>query len=144
MTIEIYLHFKGNCREAIEFYAKAFNSEFPNISTWGDAPPNQNAQFPDEVKKLVMNARMNINDSIVMFSDIPVPEMPYIIGSNINLVINNENIDELKSVFNALKEDGTVIMDLTETFWSNCYGMVTDKFGVTWHLNSMFKPFENA
>jgi PhnB protein len=77
-----------------------------------------------------------------MLSDIPVPDMPYVVGSNINLVINNENMDELKSTFNNLKEDGTVIMDLQKTFWSTCYGMVTDKFGITWHLNSMFIPFD--
>jgi PhnB protein len=142
MAIEIYLHFKGNCREAIEFYAKAFNTEIPQISTWGDAPPNSNMSFSDEANKLVMNARMNINGSIVMLSDIPVPDMPYVVGSNINLVINNENMDELKSTFNNLKEDGTVIMDLQKTFWSTCYGMVTDKFGITWHLNSMFIPFD--
>jgi PhnB protein len=142
MAIEIYLHFKGNCREAIEFYAKAFKTEIPQISTWGDVPPNSNMSFSDEANKLVMNARMNINGSIVMLSDIPVPEMPYVVGSNINMVINNENMDELKSTFNNLKEDGTVIMDLQKTFWSTCYGMVTDKFGITWHLNSMFIPFD--
>ncbi len=140
--MEIYLHFKGNCRETIEFYANVFGITMPQISYWGDAPAEMSASFTEDAKKLVMNARMNINGTVVMFSDVPVPQMPVIIGNNINLVANIENIDELKSVFNSLKNGGTVVMELNETFWSKCYGMVTDKFGITWHLNLQYIEFE--
>lgn len=34
-----------------------------------------------------------------------------------------------------VKESGRVAMDLQETFWSKCYGSLTDKFGLEWQLN---------
>lgn len=61
--------------------------------------------------------------------------MPFVEGNNISLAVVNKNMDEIKSIFNKLKEGGTVVMDLQETFWSKLYGQVTDKFGIIWQLN---------
>jgi PhnB protein len=44
-------------------------------------------------------------------------------------------VDEIKTLFNKLQEGGTIGMDLQETFWSKCYGSVTDKFGIQWQFN---------
>ena len=44
-------------------------------------------------------------------------------------------MDEIKSIFNKLKEGGTVSMELQETFWSKYYGFVVDKFGIGWQVN---------
>ena len=51
------------------------------------------------------------------------------------LAVVSENLDEIKSAFNELKEGGTVGMELQETFWSKCYGQLTDKFGIVWQFN---------
>jgi len=134
MAINVYLNFNGNCREAVEFYADVFGTEQPQIMTYGQAPPDPNFALPDEAKDLVLHAKLNITGSTVMFSDV-LPDMPLIIGNNISLVIGSNKMDELKSLFNKLKEDGTIIMELQETFWSKCYGNVTDKFGIGWQLN---------
>ena len=69
-----------------------------------------------------------------MFSD-NFPGMPFIVGNNISLTIVSDNLDEIKSFFNQLKEGGNVGMELQETFWSKCYGNVTDKFGIQWQLS---------
>ena len=134
MSIGVYLNFNGNCREAVEFYAEVFNTEAPKIMTFGDAPADPSFPLTEDVKKLVMNASLNINGSIVMFSDTP-PFMPFTAGNNISLVLTINNVDEIKSRFNKLKEGGTVSMELQETFWSKCYGFVIDKFGVGWQLS---------
>lgn len=134
MAVDVYINFNGNCREAVEFYAQVFGTEKPQIMTFGDTPPNPEFTLPEETKNLVMHTRLNINGSNVMFSDTP-PGMPFIAGNNISLVIVSKNLDEIKSLFNKLKEGGTVGMDLQETFWSKCYGFVTDKFGIGWQLN---------
>ncbi|MBU3113704.1 VOC family protein [Clostridium lacusfryxellense] len=75
-----------------------------------------------------------MDGSSVMFSDV-FPGSPFVEGNNITLVIASKNIDEIKSLFNKLKEGGTVTMDLQETFWSKCYGSLTDKFGIGWQLS---------
>lgn len=81
-----------------------------------------------------MHTRLKIEESNVMFSDI-FPDMPFIVGNNISLSIASKNLDDIKSYFTQLKEGGTVGMELQETFWSKCYGLVTDKFGIEWQFN---------
>ena len=135
MSIDVYLNFNdGNCREAVEFYSQVFETEKPQIMTFGDMPPSPEFTLPEEAKNLVLHTRLNINGSTVMFSDCP-PHLDLIVGNNISLVIVSKNMDEIKSLFNKLKEGGTVGMDLQETFWSKCYGFVTDKFGIGWQIN---------
>jgi PhnB protein len=136
MAIDIFINFKGNCRDAVEFYAEAFKTDKAQIMTYGDTPPQPGEEFPlfEEVKNLIMHASLNINGSTVMFQDV-LPDMPITIGNNINLTLAMNNIDEINSIFSKLKEGGTVYMDLQETFWSKCYGSVLDKFGIPWQFN---------
>jgi PhnB protein len=134
MSVDVYLNFNGNCREAVEYYAQVFGTEKPQIMTFGDTPPDPNFSLPEEAKNLVMHTRLNIDGSNVMFSDV-FPGMPFIAGNNISLSLVNENIDQIKSAFNKLKEGGNVRMDLQETFWSKCYGSLTDKFGIEWQFS---------
>jgi PhnB protein len=134
MAVDVYLSFNGNTREAVEFYAEAFGTEKPQIMTFGDAPPDPNFTLPEEAKNLVMHTRLNIDGSNVMFSDV-FPGMPFKAGNNITLSIVNKDLDKIKTYFNKLKEGGTVGMELQETFWSKCYGQVTDKFGIDWQVN---------
>ncbi|OAS89431.1 MULTISPECIES: VOC family protein [Metabacillus] len=134
MAVEVYLSFNGNCREVVEFYAEVFGTEQPQISTFGDSPQNPDYPLPEEAKNLVMHTRLTISGSTIMFSD-TFPGMPFVEGNNISLAIVSKNLDEIKSAFNKLKDGGNVGMELQETFWSKCYGNVTDKFGIQWQLN---------
>ncbi|MBO0589711.1 VOC family protein [Sporosarcina sp. E16_8] len=134
MAIDIYLNFNGNCREVVNFYAEVFGTEAPKIMTFGETPPNPEYPLPEEAKELVMHTRLNISGSNVMFSDV-FPGMPFIEGNNISLAFVSTDLDEIKSVFNNLKEGGNVAMELQETFWSKCYGQLTDKFGIEWQFN---------
>ncbi|MBO1513762.1 VOC family protein [Metabacillus bambusae] len=134
MAVEVYLSFNGNCREVVEYYAEVFGTEQPQIMTFGDSPQNPDYPLPEEAKNLVMHTRLTISGSTIMFSD-SFPGMPFIEGNNISLAIVSKNLDEIKSAFNKLKSGGKVGMELQETFWSKCYGNVTDKFGIQWQLN---------
>lgn len=136
MSVNAYINFKGNCREALEFYTKVFRIEQPQIMTFGDMPSIPGNQFtlPEKIENWVMHARLIIHGSVVMFSDV-FPDMPLVAGNNISLTIVSANKEEIKILFNKLKEGGTVGMDLQETFWSKYYGFVTDKFGIGWQLN---------
>ncbi|MGO4889913.1 VOC family protein [Anaerobacillus sp. MEB173] len=134
MSINVYLNFNGNCREAVEFYANVFETDQPQFMTFGDAPPNPDFPLPEEAKNLIMHTRININGSNVMFSD-TFPGSPFVAGNNISLAVISEDIEKIKSYFNKLKENGTVKMELQETFWSKCYGALTDKFGIEWQLS---------
>jgi PhnB protein len=134
MAVDVYLTFNGNCREAVEFYAEVFGTEQPHIMTFGENPPNPDYPLPEEAKKLVMHTRLNIDGSNVMFSD-TFPGSPFTVGNNISLAYHSFDADKLQTVFNRLKEGGTVVMELQETFWAKLYGQVTDKFGTIWQMN---------
>jgi len=134
MAVNIYVNFNGNCREAVEFYAKVFGIEKPRIMTFGDMRPDPGFPLTEETKALVLNTSLIINGSNVRFSDCP-PGKPVIVGNNISLIIENKNIDEIKSLFNKLKEGGSVTMEPQETFWTKCYGFVIDKYGIGWQLS---------
>lgn len=134
MSVNVYLNFNGNCREAVEYYAEIFGIDNPKIMTFGETPPDPSFTLPEEAKNLVMHANLSISGSHVMFSD-TFPGMPFVAGNNISLALVSTNIDEVKAAYHKLKEGGKVGMELQETFWSKLYGSVTDKFGIEWQFN---------
>jgi len=136
MSVEAYINFNGNCREAVEFYSGVFETGKPEIMYFKDAPKDMDFPLTEGTKDLVLHTSLDIEGSTVMFSDVP-PGMPFTPGNNISLVIVTTDTDKIRSIFNKLKVDGTVGMDLQETFWSKLYGFVTDKFGVGWQFVHM-------
>jgi PhnB protein len=134
MSVNVYICFNRNCREAVEFYARVFKTEPPQLMTFGEAPPHPDFTLPEEAKNLIIHTQLNINGSNVMFSDV-FPGTPFIPGNNISLAVVSNNIDEIKSYFTELREGGNVVMELQETFWSKCYGKVKDQFGIEWQLS---------
>lgn len=133
MSVYAYINFDGNCSEAVEFYRQVFGTAAPEIMTYGDAPPNPEFPIPDEHKHLVMHTGLDIFGTTVMFSDL-LPGEPFVKGNNISLVILMKNIDDIKPLFDNLKEGGSVEMELQETFFSKCYGSLKDKFGIIWQI----------
>lgn len=134
MAINTYLNFKGNCREAVEFYAHVFGVEVPEIMTFGQSPQHPDHPLPEGMENGVMHARLDVLGGTLMFSD-TFPNMPLTFGDNISLVLNLSNQDEVTTYYNRLKEGGDVQMELQETFWSKSYGIVKDKFGITWQVS---------
>ena len=80
------------------------------------------------------NTSLMIKDNVIMFSDTP-PGMPFTQGNNITILITSDDMDEIKTLYEKLKEGGTVEMELQETFWSKAYGTFTDKFGIGWQVD---------
>ena len=70
----------------------------------------------------------------MMFSDC-IPGSGYIKGTNIALTLGTGDADEIKRIYAALSEGGSIKMELGKTFFSELYGMITDKFGITWQLS---------
>jgi PhnB protein len=133
MSIQVYLYFNGNCRDALEFYEKAFETEKPKIMLYGEAPASG---FPmtDDLKKLVLNASITIKGSEIMMSDVP-PGKPFTNGDNFSLTVMSDDKNDIRTMFDRIKDGGEVQMELQETFWSKLYGSATDKFGISWQLN---------
>ncbi len=134
MAVEVYLIFNGNCREAVSFYENVFNTDKAEIMTFGDSPSDPSYPLPEEAKNLVMHTRLSILGSTVMFSD-TFPGSPFTIGNNVTLAVVSDDEVQLRQAFEGLKEGGKVTMELQETFWSKCYGSLTDKYGIEWQIS---------
>lgn len=134
MSIDVYINFNGNCREAVEYYAQVFETEKPKFMTFGETPSHPDYPLPEEAKQLIMHTRLNISGSNVMFSDV-FPGMPFVEGNNITLAFVTDNKEEIRKSFDKLKDGGKVEMELQETFWSKYYGSLIDKFGIHWQFN---------
>ena len=133
MNLEIFFNFDGNCREAVEFYAKVFKSEVKNLMTFGQAPPDPNFPLQEADRDKLMYADVKIGGITVMFMDMP-SGFPLVEGNNINPTISMDSKEEVERIFNELKDGGEVSMELQQTFFSELYGMVKDKFGIIWQI----------
>ncbi len=126
-----YFNFSGKCREALEFYAQALGGEISGIQTFGDSPMD----VPEEMSNLIMHAEFKADGIFFMASDGNGPK-PASSGDQISLSLQVTDLEEQQRMFDALKEGGTVLMDMQDTFWDARFGMLKDKFGVQWMLNS--------
>jgi len=130
MTIEPYLFFNGNCQEAIEFYKKALGAEVLLLMRYKEspeAPPP--GMVPPNWDDKIMHTSLRIGNANLMASD-GCSEGANFQGFSLSLSVADEA--EAKRVFAALNDGGQVQMPLTKTFWSPCFGMVADRFGVGW------------
>lgn len=133
MAVNVYLNFDGNCRDAVDFYSEAFGAEKQKIMTFGDAPQSPQFKIPEEAKALIIYTYLDIYGSRVMFSDV-FPGTTLNVGNNICLTIMCKSVEEVKTIFNKLKEGGKIDMELQKTFFSECFGSLTDKFGILWQI----------
>ncbi|WNY24911.1 VOC family protein [Methanolapillus millepedarum] len=137
MEICAFLNFAGNCRDAISYYADIFGVEMPEIATYGDFP-EENTDYSD-VADYVAYAELNIKGNRMCFSD--VVEKP-VIGNNITLAIMSNDSAEIKDLYEKLKPESVLLMELSETSWSQGFAMLTDKFGISWQLNLCCMPIQ--
>lgn len=125
-----YISFKGNCREAVEFYKSALNAEVLFIHTVGESP------MPDMgPADNIMHCTIQVGKSVIMMSDDPRPESEPT-NSNISLAVGLNDPALAQQLFDNLSAGGTIIMPITKTYWAEAFGMLTDKFGVKWMINS--------
>ena len=136
MALSVYLNFDGNCREAVHFYADVFNTEIQEIMTYDQMPVDENFTVTNEVKDLILHTHLDIQGTMVMFSDM-TSDMgpPLTVGNNVNLTIVSKDLAEIRRLYDRLKEGGSVEMELQETFFSKAFASVTDRFGIPWQLD---------
>ena len=130
MQIHPYLFFDGRCEEAIEFYRRTLGAEVVMLMRFKDSP--EPAMAPENAGDKVMHARLRIGDSAVLASDGRCQGRPSFEGFALSLTAPDEAAAE--RLFGALAEGGQVQMPLAKTFFSPRFGMVADRFGVSWMI----------
>ena len=131
MQLQPYLFFEGRCDEALEFYRKALGAEVQMLMRYKDGP--QPAQCTDGTKPpldKVMHASFRIGEAGLMASDGTCNGKPSFTG--FSLSVSAKDDADAKRRFDALADGGQVRMPLSKTFFASSFGMVSDRFGVTW------------
>ena len=136
-AIELYLVTDKNGLEAVDFYKEAFDAEVVSVTTFGQAIPDT----PEENKNLVLNANLNINGIRLQISD-NNPDYPYVQATNMTACLQLDNAETATAIYQKLSQDAKEIqLELQETPWSPAYGIVVDKFGMTWQINTDIAGF---
>jgi PhnB protein len=133
MQVQAYLNFDGRCEEALEFYRGAVGAEVTMLTRFKDSPePHAPGMVPPGAENKVMHASFRIGESTVMASDCHCGGKPGFQGFSLSLTAPNEAVAE--RLFAALGNGGQVKMPLAKTFFSPSFGVVNDRFGVTWMI----------
>ncbi len=131
--VQPYLFFGGRCEEALEFYKTAIGAQVDFLMRYKESPePMPPGMVPPGFENKVMHATFRIAESILMASD-GSHEGAKFDGFSLSLAVPTEG--EAKRAFAALSAGGAVKMPLTKTFWSPCFGMLTDRFGIGWMVS---------
>ena len=131
--IQPYLFFGGRCEEALEFYRTALGAQVDFLMRYKESPePLPPGRLPPGFENKVMHATFRISGSTLMAAD-GCEEGQSFAGFSLSLAVPTQA--EADRAFTALAEGGKVKTPLTKTFWSPCFGMVTDRFGLGWMVS---------
>ena len=136
-SVNIYLNFNGNCEEAFNFYKSAFGGEFQYIGRFNEMPPSENNPMPESEGEKIMHVSLPIDKgTYIMGSDTGGEWAPgFVPGNNFSISVNTGGKEEAEKLFNGLSDGGKVTMPLSKTFWSEYFGMFTDKFEINWMVS---------
>ena len=129
-TITPYLFFSGRCEEALQFYETALGAKTEMIMRFNESPdPVPPGMLQPGFESKVMHSSFTIDGARLMASD-GCDDKSKMEGIQLALSVATEA--EAHKAFDALAVGGSVGMPLNKTFWSPCFGMVTDRFNITW------------
>ena len=137
LQVEPYLFFEGRCEEALEYYRRKLGAEVIALIRFKDRPPGQDAADggpAPELAEKVMHANFRIGDTTLMASDGRSEQPPSFQGFSLSITASDDAHAE--KFFAALSEGGRVQMPLAKTFYASRFGMVVDRFGISWMIIS--------
>lgn len=132
MKCQAYLFFGGRCEQALQFYERTLGARITELMRFSDAPPMAGdgcgpGQMPPEQ---IMHATIRIGDDVIMAADGMPGDSARPAGFALALTV--DDAAGAQRVFNALGDGGEVRMPLGPTFFAQQFGIVADRFGVSW------------
>jgi PhnB protein len=124
--LDVYLFFRGDCREAMEFYKSVFGGDL-TIQSYKDVPG-----FETNHPNWTMHARLEGGDIKLMASD---TEKASPQAAKVSLSLGGTDETRLREIFTALSIGGVITQELKKEFWGDIFGSLTDKFGIEWMMN---------
>ncbi len=132
MQINPYLFFNGDCEDAFKFYQRVLGGEIVAMITHASTPAAEHVA--PELQNKIIHARLVVDGRVLMGSDSPPEYFKPMAGCSVS--VNVDEPAEAERIFKELSENGSVQMPMEETFWAIRFGMLTDRFGIPWMINS--------
>ena len=129
VTLNPYLNFKDSAREALEFYQSVFGGEL-TTNTFADY---QAAQDPAE-NDLIMHGQLDGPGLTIMAADTPT-HVEYREPAGFSVSLSGDDDATLRGYWDKLADGGTIVQPLEVAPWGDAFGMLTDKYGITWLVN---------
>jgi PhnB protein len=125
-----YIFFKGNCKEAMEFYQKVFGGKL-DLMKYDDVP----GDFPgkSEMTGKIMNSSLVTDSGFTIRASDTTKASPE--AKKIELCLTSSDEESLRQIFDGLSEGADVRTPLRKEFWGDIFGQLTDKFGVEWMVD---------
>lgn len=130
MQIEPYLFFDGRCEEAAEFYRSALGAHVMMSMRFKDSPQPHDPSVGPGMENKIMHMSLKIGSTTILASDGRCAGKPDFQGFALSLTVPTEA--DAERVFKALGEGRKIQMPMTTTFFSPRFGMLADRFGVSW------------
>ncbi|MXX95989.1 MAG: VOC family protein [Gammaproteobacteria bacterium] len=129
-SINGYLTFNGNCREAMEFYRSIFGLDFESMMTFGDGPDGVGGSDSNRI----MHASLPFESGTLMASDTADDDPNFSEGNNFSLCLDTDDKTQTDEWLAKLSDGGKVTFPAQKTFWGAYFAMCRDKFGINWML----------
>lgn len=135
ITINPYLNFAGNTEEAFNFYRSVFGGDFTAVQRFKDTPEAARVSNGDGEK--LMHIALPIGKGNILMATDALESMGHKLtpGNNFHLSVEAESKQDAEKFFADLSRGGKATMPLTDTFWGAYFGMVTDRFGISWMIS---------
>ncbi|MCS7463882.1 VOC family protein [Paenibacillus doosanensis] len=128
-----FIMLDGNAKEAIQFYASSLDAKIVFTQTFGEGPQNPEHPLPNEAKDRLAHSILKIGDADLFVAD-HFPGETYQSGNRVQICITTPDTGTSERFFDALQQGGQVLMPLQKVHFSPAYGMVVDRFGVTFQI----------
>jgi PhnB protein len=129
VLMNAYLGFADQAREAMEFYHGVFGGTL-SMTTFGEF-----GQTGTDAEHLIMHAKLETPEGMVLMASDAPPGMPHDEGSAISMSLSGDDEALLRRYWDALADGGTVTLPLERQMWGDVFGMCTDRFGTAWMVN---------
>lgn len=135
-TLNPYLVFKDNCEEAFHFYKVVFGGDILFMGRYKDVPQTDKKLFPLSADEKIMHASLQIAPNTVIMGCDSIETYEGLTSgiANFYLYISTISQAEAYRIYNELAVGGQAVMPIGPTFWSTHYGMLVDKFGISWKI----------
>jgi PhnB protein len=132
MQMNTYLSFKGNCEAAFKFYEQCLGAQIGTIFRYAGTPLAANV--PADWSEKVMHGTLTLGGQVLMAGDVAPNQYEEPKGFSLSLHV--DNAADAERMFHELARDGKVLVPLEKTFWAERFGMVIDRFGLSWMINA--------